>query len=87
MLGPINLDLLGLVVETSPICLKLTAYDNAGLLGDLLCSVANLLNGGLNLDQILGGLGVGTVPGLTNLQLAGLLGGVTALLNGALSWK
>jgi len=85
MLGPINLDLLGLVVETSPICLNITAYDNAGLLGDLLCSVANLLNGGLSLNQILGGLGVGTLPGLTSLQLASLLGGVTDLLNGALS--
>jgi hypothetical protein len=89
-LGPITLDLLGLVVETSPICLQLTAVDGGGLLGDLLCSVANLLNGGLSLDQILGGQGLvdvtGTtiLPGLTTTQVEGLLGGVQTLLNGAL---
>jgi hypothetical protein len=43
-LGPINLNLLGLLVETSPICLSLTAEEGGGLLGDLLCTVANLLN-------------------------------------------
>lgn len=89
-LGPINLDLLGLVVETSPICLKITAFDGGGLLGDLLCSVANLLGGGLTLDQILGGqglvdvAGVVTLPGLTPAQLGDLLGGLQNLLNGAL---
>ena len=55
-LGPINLNLLGLVVETSPICLQLNAYENAGLLGDLLCAVSGLLGDGLSLDEILGGL-------------------------------
>jgi hypothetical protein len=83
-LGPINLDLLGLVLETSPICLAITAYDGGGLLGDLLCSVANLLNGGLALDQILAGQGVGALPGLTVPQLDSLLGGIGNLLNGAL---
>ena len=88
-LGPINLDLLGLLVETSPICLQITAYDNAGLLGDLLCSVANLLNAGLSLDQILAGQGaldpvLGVIPGLTPVQIEGLLGGITDLLNEAL---
>ena len=88
-LGPINLDLLGLLVETSPICLQITAYDNAGLLGDLLCSVANLLNAGLSLDQILAGQGamdpvLGVIPGLTPIQIEGLLGGITDLLNEAL---
>src|SRR5688572_30733391 len=88
-LGPINLDLLGLILETSPICLQITAYDNAGLLGDLLCSVANLLNAGLSLDQILAGQGamdpvLGVIPGLTPIQIEGLLGGITDLLNEAL---
>jgi hypothetical protein len=84
-LGPITLDVLGLIVETSPICLQLTAYDGAGLLGDLLCSVAGLLNGGLNLEQILSGLGTGTLPGLSTAQLGQLLPAVQNLLNGALA--
>ena len=86
-LAPITLNLLGLVVETSPICLKITAYAGGGLLGDLLCSVANLLNRGLTLPQILNGQGVtGAVPiaGLTPTQITGLLGGITNLLNEAL---
>jgi hypothetical protein len=52
-LGPIDLNLLGLRVETSPICLEVTAYEGAGLLGDLLCTVANLLQGGLSLSDVL----------------------------------
>jgi hypothetical protein len=44
-LGPITVNLLGLVVQTSPICLTITAFHGGGLLGDLLCSVANLLQG------------------------------------------
>ena len=52
-LGPIDLDLLGLRVETSPICLEITAYEGGGLLGDLLCSVANLLQGGVPLADVL----------------------------------
>lgn len=83
-LGPIDLDLLGLVVQTSPICLDITAIPGGGLLGDLLCGVANLLNGGLNLDQILGGLGLPGTPGLSTEQIGGLLGGLTDLLNGVL---
>ena len=88
-LAPINLDLLGLVVQTSPICLKLNAYEGGGLLGDLLCGVAGLLDGGLALDQILAGQGLivgGTtlLPGLTTDQLNTLLGGLQNLLNGAL---
>ena len=75
-LGPIHLDLLGLVVDTSEICLRVTAEPGGGLLGDLLCGVANLLNGGTPLGNILGGL--------TGTQLTNLLGGITGLLNGAL---
>jgi len=90
-LAPLHLDVLGLVVDTSPICLKIVAHHGEGLLGDLLCSVANLLNGGLSLDQILSGLGLvdpltGTtlLPGLTAVDLSGLLDGVTGLLNNVL---
>jgi len=79
-LGPINLNLLGLDVETSKICLSITAIPGQGnLLGNLLCSVAGLLDGGLDLGDILGGLG-----GLTNAQLGDLTTGLTDLLNGAL---
>ena len=83
-LAPIDLNLLGLVVQTSPICLDITAIPGGGLLGDLLCSVANLLNGGLNLQQILGGVGLPGTSALTTAQINGLLGGVTDLLNSVL---
>ena len=87
-LAPINLNLLGLVVETSPICLKITAYDGGGLLGDLLCSVAGLLNGGVSLGDIVNGVGIPTggvsVGALTTDQVGLLLAGVQDLLNGAL---
>jgi hypothetical protein len=44
-LGPINLDLLGLVVDISPISIDVTAQPGAGkLLGNLLCAVAGLLD-------------------------------------------
>ena len=43
--GPINLNLLGLVVKTNTIHLSITAVEAPGnLLGNLLCAVANLLN-------------------------------------------
>jgi hypothetical protein len=90
-LGPINLNLLGLVVETSPICLNITAHQGEGLLGDLLCAVANLLDGGLSLNQILTGnslldplTGAVLLPGLTNAQLSSLNGGLVNLLNSSL---
>ena len=72
-LAPINLSLLGLNVDTSAICLDITAQQGGGLLGNLLCGVANLLNGGLNLGQILGQL--------SPAQLATLTNGLTQLLN------
>jgi hypothetical protein len=77
-LAPINLNLLGLIVETSPICLKITAYENGGLLGDLLCSVSDLLETGVPLGDILGGLN------LSPLEVAQLLTGLEDLLNAAL---
>ena len=85
MLGPIHLNLLGLDVLTSQICLNITAFDQGGLLGDLLCSVANLLNGGLSLSQILAGQGLPGLQGLNPAQLNNLLGGLENLLNGALA--
>ena len=57
-LGPLHLDLLGLVVDIpNPINLNIVAESGPGnLLGNLLCSVTNLLNGGGALSQIAGAL-------------------------------
>ena len=67
-LGPLHLDLLGLVVDLNQVHLTITAQPGPGnLLGNLLCSVAHLLDSsGSNpnvlqqianlLNQILGGL-------------------------------
>jgi len=58
-LAPIHLDLLGLVVDLSAVELDLTAVPGGGLLGDLLCGVAGLLDPGsrlLNLLDRLNGL-------------------------------
>lgn len=65
VLGPLHLDLLGLVVDLNQVELVITAEQGPGnLLGNLLCAVAGLLDGGLNLnglarllDQILSILG------------------------------
>lgn len=74
-LGPIHLNLLGLHVDTSRICLDITAIPGGGLLGDLLCAIANLLNGGTPLATIL--------ADLTPQQLSTLTNGLTQLLNQA----
>jgi hypothetical protein len=51
--GAIHLDLLGLVVDLSPIHLNITAQQGAGnLLGNLLCAITNLLNGGSALGDL-----------------------------------
>ena len=69
-LGPIDLNLLGLVVHLDTVHLNITAQSGPGnLLGNLLCAVANLLNGGLN----------NLVGGLLN-QLATLLNQILAQL-------
>ncbi len=49
-IGPLDLNLLGLRVELDdcddgPVTLDITADPAGGLLGDLLCSLADLLNG------------------------------------------
>jgi hypothetical protein len=52
-LGPIHLDLLGLVIDLNQVHLTITAVPGAGnLLGNLLCAIAGLLNGGLSLNNI-----------------------------------
>lgn len=63
-LGPLHLDLLGLVIDLNQVNLNITAVPGPGnLLGNLLCDVANLLNGGgplgnlsTLLNQLLGAL-------------------------------
>jgi hypothetical protein len=53
-IGPISLNLLGLQVDLSRIVLDITAQSGAGnLLGNLLCSVANLLNDPNGLAKLL----------------------------------
>ena len=73
-LAPIDLDLLGLFVDTSAICLDLTAIEGGGLLGDLLCGLAG---GGLSdaLADLLGGL---TTDPLSAVQRLALLDSVLA---------
>ena len=67
VLGPLNLNLLGLVVTLNQVHLNITAVPGAGnLLGNLLCAVAGLLNGG-GLSGVLG-------------QIASLLNQILALL-------
>jgi hypothetical protein len=52
-LGPLDLDLLGLVVHLDQIVLDITAVPGSGnLLGNLLCAVAGLLDGGAPLNII-----------------------------------
>lgn len=77
-LGPIHLNVLGLTVDTSEICLDITAVPGPGnLLGNLLCNVSHLLDTGTPLGTILGGLSPTDLTTLTQ--------GITGLLNGALS--
>jgi hypothetical protein len=66
ILGPLHLNLLGLVVNLNKVHLTITAVKGPGnLLGNLLCAVANLLNGsgavaskqGL-LNDVVGALGI-----------------------------
>jgi hypothetical protein len=76
VLGPLNLNLLGLKVHLNQVVLDITAVSGPGkLLGNLLCSVSNLLNGTggstLSPQQITGLLNVVqqllNIPGLLNL--------------------
>jgi len=66
VLGPLDLNLLGLEIHLNQVVLDIVAVSGAGnLLGNLLCAVAGLLDGG-------GPLG----------QIAGLLNQILAILNG-----
>ena len=70
VLGPLNLNLLGLTVHLNQVVLDINAVSGPGnLLGNLLCSVANLLNG------------TGLTSPLSSGQLAGLLNIVQQLVN------
>ncbi|HET8647508.1 MAG TPA: ABC transporter substrate-binding protein, partial [Vicinamibacteria bacterium] len=52
-LGPLDLDLLGLVVHLDRVVLDIRAEPGAGnLLGNLLCAIVNLLNNGGPLSQL-----------------------------------
>jgi len=76
-IDPIHLSLLGLNVDTSAICITISAQSGPGhLLGNLLTSVSHLLDQNLSLGSILNGL--------TTTQLNHLTGGLTSLLNGVL---
>jgi hypothetical protein len=67
-LGPLDLNLLGLAIHLNQVVLTITAVPGAGnLLGNLLCAVANLLNGG------------GAIQNLLN-QLVSLLNQILAAL-------
>ena len=56
-LGPLDLDVLGLVVHLDRVVLDITAEAGPGnLLGNLLCAIAGLLDRGLNLNGILADL-------------------------------
>jgi len=70
-LAPINLNLLGLHVDTSEICLDITGDPNGGLLGNLVCGLGNNLNLGGILGQLSG-------------QIDTLLGQLDNLLDDAL---
>ena len=68
VLGPLDLDLLGLQVHLDTVHLNITARSGPGeLVGNLLCAIANLLNGGLPLNTVLG-------------QIAALLNQLLAIL-------
>src|SRR4051812_8307300 len=55
--GAIHLNVLGLHVDTSEICLDITAQSGPGkLLGNLLTDISHLLDQGLNIGQILSNL-------------------------------
>src|SRR5215218_10418900 len=70
-LGPINLNLLGLVVRTNEIQLRIDAVQGPGnLLGNLLCAITGILNPTGALDQVTGAIS----------NLAAALNGILALV-------
>ncbi len=68
-LGPLDLNLLGLVVHLDQVNLTIDAQSGGGILGDLLCAVANLLNPTSFLANL------GAIATLLN-QIVGILQGL-----------
>jgi hypothetical protein len=68
----IHLNLLGLVIDLAPINLDITAIQGGGLLGSLLCALANLLNNP--------GSPLGQITSLLN-QINQTLSSILAILN------
>ena len=92
VLGPLHLDLLGLVVDlygktnNDPVIVTINAVPSQGLLGQLLCGIAG--GGGITnlagLQSLLSSLGVNLSPAqlqtlLTQLGIGDLSGGLTQL--------
>ena len=76
-LGPVELDLLGLIVilddcDGGPVTVDITGVEGE-LLGDLLCLVAGLLDDGIPLEAVL--------AGLTDAELGMLTDGIADALN------
>ena len=56
-IGTINLNLLGLIVQLDPVHLNITAQQGSGnLVGNLLCTVAHLLDNNNGQSSLFGGL-------------------------------
>jgi hypothetical protein len=73
VLGPLDLNVLGLLVHLDTVTLNIVAQSGAGqLLGNLLCAVAGLLDGGGPLSGLLGQLNT------LLTQILGALGGLRA---------
>jgi len=74
--GIVDVNLLGLVIQTSPICLLITATPGGGVLGDIFCQLANAMaKEGLTQTQALT-----AVP-----DQRAVLDGITTVLNAALA--
>jgi hypothetical protein len=54
VMGPLHLELLGLIVDLNQVVLVITADPAGGILGSLLCSLADALGLGSTLDTIVG---------------------------------
>ena len=67
-LGPLHLDLLGLIIDLNQVQLDITADPAGGLLGSLLCGLAGLLGGTAPINTLLN-----QIVGLLN-QILGALG-------------
>jgi len=77
-IGAIDFNLLGLNVQTSPICLRISGIDDTEDLDGLLCEVADLVEAGTSLEDILEG------TNLTEEEAEQFLTGLQDLVNGTL---